>query len=103
MHLWLFYWLSPILRHCLRVWESNPAEVNEGFFRIYTSDMGLILSNLGIVLRFILRFLYESLSLRELPPSREIKSRDQYAMTITIHFLVTLANNFKIFGETIFS
>ena len=67
------------------------------------SKKDLILVNFKGVLVLKLRFLYESLSLRELPPSREIKSRDQYAMTITIHFLVTLPNNFKIFGETIFS
>ena len=65
--------------------------------------MESILTHLGLVLLFILRFLYEGLSLRKLPPSREINSKDRYAMTITIHFLVTLPNNSKISGDTIFS
>ena len=65
--------------------------------------MDLILAILKCVLQFILRLLYEGLSLRNLPPSREINSKDRYEMTITIHFLVTLPNNIKIFGEIIYS
>ena len=52
---------------------------------------------------FILQLLYESLGIRNLFPLREIKSKDRYSITTTINFLVTLPNNFKISGETIFS
>ena len=65
--------------------------------------MESILTHFTMDLSFILRFLYESLSIRKLPPLSEIKSKDRYAMTVTIHLLVILSNNFKISDETIFS
>ena len=52
---------------------------------------------------FILQLLYESLGIRNLFPLREIKSKDRYATTITIYFLVTLTNNINISDKTIFS
>ena len=43
--------------------EPSGLDVKLKIFRFYTSNMGLILAQLGMVLSFILRVLYESPSI----------------------------------------